>query len=449
MKKRIIVTLFIIMLFVLTNVKTYANENEEFSFCYIETKHVMENKKVYLNENVAIFLQKSNLEIFDDVETTGAWFWKKTVHHYYYYASCYVDEIVNVINLDNSIDSVIYMIKQLELYAQKYLEESKNGKKINDLVLGYLRCINVDYSDGENIYDSITKYAFKELCKNSYDADFVKYVDTEENYKVSLVDSIITIPYFFSNYTRDEKFNAIYGEKHKFKYDLVDSIENYNIDLPHMFSVTDALRHAYKGVSIPICYQLVSWLGDLHQATFKKNDNNIYDITDFYNDVLCDSLSKFDISDFIADVDGYNVGYSILSNEKNNNLKVSDALNSYYNLMKKDKTLRYKFFIKNVSIEFENPGGDAMVAAGVKAYTNQTQETGVNGFKYSVYTNLGISPLNENDLYRMNPINYANPFYKFLYEDDGKKNDFPEYKLRLNMARSFSDFVLRKADYNE
>ena len=166
-KKKIFIFIYVALLSLVNVFSVNASaKQEDFLDVYIETEYIVEKKKVYLTDDLVSVLQKSNLEILDEPETKGWWIFKETIHHYYYMASNYIDEIVSFRKIDGTMDTLVYMVKQVESYAFDYKLNNKSSKSINDLVLGYLRCINTDYLDASSIFDGLQRMGYKVLCNN-------------------------------------------------------------------------------------------------------------------------------------------------------------------------------------------------------------------------------------------------------------------------------------------
>ena len=220
------------MLFLCDKYSINANAVRKDDFdIYIETGPALEKKKVYLTDEIVYFLKGSNLKILDEPEYEGG----ETIHHFYYMASRYIDEIVYYRKLDNSMDSLVYIVKQLEFYAADYKLDHKTSKTVNDLVLGYLRCINRDYSEASSLYDGLTEMGFSILC-GSYEEDFIIYVKELEEKKKNTFSVNITIPEFLGRYVSGDKFNQIYGEYADSRSILRDPITKIPLDVPHFFA---------------------------------------------------------------------------------------------------------------------------------------------------------------------------------------------------------------------
>ena len=136
----------------------------------------------------------------------------------------------------NTIDYVIYMIRQLESYAREYLDFSNGASKIpvNNLVLGFIRAINRNYT---------SEYADKwALICGEYDINFINYVLAKDQ------SNDLTLLEFFSSFLQDQNsYNSkIFGSinqnllnKHFYIPDPLES-DQY-IDLIHMIAAIDGI----------------------------------------------------------------------------------------------------------------------------------------------------------------------------------------------------------------
>lgn len=438
------------MLFLCDKYSINANAVRKDDFdIYIETGPALEKKKVYLTDEMVYFLRGSKMEILDETETVGWWIFEKTVHHYYYMASPYIDEIVYTRKIDTSMDSLVYMIERVEYYAAEYKLGHNTSNTVNDLTMGYLRCINKEYLDAASLFDGIQRLGYKVLC-NTYEQEFIDYVRIAEEKKRNMFSVNITISEYFGKYVDENIFNTEYGNRISDNIRIVDSIEKKRIDVIHFFAVIDTTRHIKNDSLKVIGCNLASWLGDLHQATFYRNEDNIKDLPiDFKVDVLDRNDSYFDVMDFMSDVDGYNIGFNILNNEKNTNLKVSESVNSYYEFLKQDYRNRYKIFIKSASVYTENYDPDDAASVIAKDFIDSTPHSGINGFIYNVCKYMGVNYMNYKAYGETLFYNKNNPIFKFMCENNGIKKDYPCGTLRENMSKAFIDYVLEMAGYND
>ena len=193
-------------------------------------------------------------------------------------------------------------------------------------------------------------------------------------------------------------------------------------------------------------FHMISWLGDLHQATCCRNViRKMYEPFDFQTDVLYTPDSSFEIDDFIADVDGFNIGFGLSTNKDNSELKVSDFINAYYEIIRQNPKNRYRFFIKFVSFDAENIATNIIPSSNIKWYVDLTKNTGENGFKFIVCVNMGVACDTYNDVPADFYYNEYNPLFKFLCKKGDENRGFPCVELRANMAREFIEYVFEKA----
>ena len=244
-------------------------------------------------------------------------------------------------------------------------------------------------------------------------------------------------------------FNHDYGDTHQKNRRLIEPIENFEVDVSHWFAVIDSTRNINRDFPVMIGFYLASWLGDLHQATYARNTENLKKLpVNFKTDVLECYDSFFSMDDFVADVDGYNIGFAILTNNKNKDLKVSDSINGYYEILKKDYKNRYRIFIKSLSFYTVSDDADETASDIVKDYVDKTPVTGINGFIYNVCKYMGINYNNYSDYGETLYYNDFNPIFHFMCNKNGISRGYPCGTLRINMAMSFIDYILEMAGYN-
>lgn len=448
-KKILLLVIFVIVLLVPNKFSVDVNARKDQFEVYIETGPVESKKKVYLTDDLQFFLERSNLKIEDEPEIKGWGIFSKTIHHYYYMASPYIDEIVYTRKIDTSMDSLVYMVERVEYYAAEYKLGHNTSRTVNDLALGYLRCINKEYLDASSLFDGLQRMGYKVLC-NTYEQEFVDYVRIAEEKKKKIFSVNITISEYFGKYVNENSFNTEYGNRISDNIKMIDPIEKKRIDVSHFFAVIDTTRHINREAPLMIGYNLASWLGDLHQATAARNVSDKKDLpVDFKTDVLDRGDSCFDMSDFMADVDGYNIGFNILDNAKNAELKVSESINSYYEILKQDYRNRYKIFIKSVAFYTVNYDPDDAASVIAKDFVDSTPHLGTNGFIYNVCKYMGVNYMNYKDYGETLYYNAVNPIFKFMCENNGINQGYPGGTLRENMTKAFINYFIEMAGYND
>ncbi len=123
--------------------------------------------KVYLEPKLKEFAENNGIKVFKEEKK----FWFITIStKYYYYANKYVDRIVESREIFNDVDSLIFMISELEKEAIKY--DEKNYK---NLVLGYIRTINVKY-DGDGYL------GYWKILSGENPTDFINMVNNDTSH---------------------------------------------------------------------------------------------------------------------------------------------------------------------------------------------------------------------------------------------------------------------------
>ena len=226
-----LMVLFILIGFV-TQVSAKASDivydsGDDYIGGYAVTEPVKETTKVYINNNLVDFVKKTGRDVYvEERKILGITY--KTMH--YYYASKYVEKIVEIREMSNDIDSVIFMVSELEKKAIEY-----NEKNYKNLVLGYIRSINIDYDKGY--------FEYWVLLAGDTPTDFISYVNMDNSHGLKINE-------FFSSFLSSAKYNTNkYGmvDEQYQKGDstwlkLIDPYDNTKgIDLIHMFASIDGI----------------------------------------------------------------------------------------------------------------------------------------------------------------------------------------------------------------
>lgn len=404
------------------------------------------SEKVYVSNEIKPFVEDLGVTIYTETKKTGWWIFATTHYYYYYYTSQNVDKIVSVRSVGNDLDSVVFMVEQLENYATNFINEKNLSTNNSSLVLPYLRCLSNQYKDSGSVFESATGYVFKTIC-GSLNQDFLKYVNDNEAKKYSnSSDSLIDIKNYFATFINNNDVNSSYGTfntKYKnMNQKMLITNSGEEIDLIHMFCVADGLEEKPTNDEAHDLQNLVSFVGDLHQACYNAGKTNL-EVTNFKNEILANDSYQFSWSDFFADLDGYNIGKSHLrvlddSTKKN---KLSTAMYGYYNLVKTNSRYRYRSFIKNVAnqyIEFpiENSVG-VFVAEDLKT-------TGIHGFLFKSSNNCNLKPT---DLSHSTNFLDADPRIYIMCHNYNNSFSMPSHSVRKAMVKGFTNYVLEMAGY--
>ncbi len=348
--------IFLIFSFIVTNILcnnnfcvTYAQidskPTNKFSYMYNYgvTTPVNKETKVYIDESMVDFIKSTNRVVFEETKTVFFIPQKK----YYYVANEYVEKVVSVRQISNDIDSLIFMLRQLESEAIKY--DSIHYKNI---VLGYIRSINLDY-DGDSYYGKW------DAISGTISFDFIQKIDNDYSHGLRFCD-------YFGSFINYSKYNSkshldmlTKYKRIKTNLHLIDNNGN-NIDLIHMFASIDAI-YDDTGNSLTIGRNnlqrdIASWNGDLQQACeylkYKEIENeDIIETIDFSKDILENSDSKCGIEDIIADIDAMNITKSYINYTENS---ISNSVSAYYSLIDENKSFRYQMFVNSVILDEEN-----------------------------------------------------------------------------------------------
>jgi hypothetical protein len=326
---------------------------------YTVTSQVMTRVKIYIDEDQVDFIESTGTIVYTepiDVYFFGVYI--DTTYKYYFYEEKFVDVIVEQRQLYNDIDTLIFMVTELEELADDY-----GCSDIKNCVLGYLRSINKNYSDTSDLYDKW------EVTAGKTDMGFVDYVEAVDGLGIEFNE-------YFAQFLLDpEDYNSEYGYvSSTYKntgYLLVDPFNgsySTGIDVTHMFaSIDGAYEDTKNTIDLSMNHQqdLAGWLGDLHTFTKKLYTENIdvstlslnIDVSSGYSNSNIDfcewvgvSDCTFPEEDMLADIDAMNIAKIFLDVEENS---LSNSLSAYYNVISGDDSYypnRYKMFKESVSI---------------------------------------------------------------------------------------------------
>lgn len=372
MKKKKSVLVFLLLAFILclfTNkisVKADSN-NLKTMGTYLKSVPVNKTIKVYVQEDLKGYLEENGIKVYS--ENRGGWWFIKD---YYYIADKYVERIVQSRSIKNDIDSLIFMVNELEDMAKEI-----NANQYKNITLGYIRSISADYVDG--YFESWS------LVSGSIDTDAIARIKESENKKIGLR----FYEYFaqFLGYMNDSgsyekgKYNeALHGEvRDMYKnterepLKLVDPVsKRKGIDLLHMFASIDGIYCKTQASPLTIGNNMqrdvVSWNGDLQQAalninslikTQRENNEEVLNLSNADYGKMNLIFSKDDYGndrfgcpeeDVLADIDAMSITKLFVDHD---NTTIAYALSAYYELIRNNQKMRFKTFIKTILLEEE------------------------------------------------------------------------------------------------
>lgn len=341
MKKKFIVFLVFLLLpfLFICNVSADEVQSSTYIGTYIIDVPVNSSIKVYIEPKLREFVTEKGVSVYE--EPSGSFFGKKK---YYYFANKYINKIVGSIQLSNDVDSLIFVLNELENMAKKY-----DSIEYKNLVLGYIRSINIEYD--QNHLDW-------KMVAGAESTDFIAKVNEQQTFGIRIIE-------FFSQFISYASFNlSIHGEldaKYRRNNDnvlfLLDPIKNSDlkIDLIHLFASIDGIyRKTHSIISLGNNAQrdIASWNGDLQQACYRFADNNesVLGISsanmDFIFSYKDSGATSYDI---VADIDAMNITKTYIDFDETS---INNAFSAYYRLIEKPED-RYQMFIKTVLIDEE------------------------------------------------------------------------------------------------
>lgn len=403
---------------------------------YTVTEQVMTRVKIYIDEDHVDFIESTDTYVYTR-ETRWYFFgfYTHSTYKYYFYEDKFVDVIVEQKQLYNDIDTLIYMVTELEGLADDY-----GCNDIENCVLGYIRSINVNYSDNSDLYDKW------EVTAGTTNMGFVSYVDTQDGTGIEFVE-------YFTQFLLDsDDYNSAYGYVSSIYknrgYLLVDPFNGSNstgIDVTHLFaSIDGAYQDTKNTIDLGNNHQqdLAGWLGDLHTFTKKLYQEDqlgnidisqlslVIDVSYGYSNSnvdFCDwvgiSACTFPEEDILADIDAMNIAKIFLDIEENN---LSNSLSAYYNVISGDNSYfpnRYKMFKESVAIN--------TLSNGTTTYQR---------FRDEVYMSMNVKYSSGN---YSNYSYYSGNFYLGykLLRTGGYGSNLVSYESREYAARLFYNYI--------
>lgn len=340
---------------------------------YVITEPVMQTIKVNISEDMVNAVEATGTTVTTISTRHGFWpiYWY--TYEYYYYDDQFVDEVVEQRVLSNDIDSLIFVIRELEEFASEY--SSCAGDNINNCVLGYVRGIHKGY-----VYDS-EHYTSSQwtVALGGLNEGFIDYVDSQDGTELEIAEFFSAfIPfgdYNLADYGMDDGYSYYTYDDNQFRnmdLDLIDPINsNSYIDLIHMFASMDGIYNdSEQYIYMP---NMISWAGDLQTYASYLTEFNIdlglidseissWHMYTNYNEDFCDIINidscSFSEEDLLGDIDAMNIIQGFVNNtiscqagvgcfNDDYNL-ISGAMSGYYNIINYDNATysnRYKMFL--------------------------------------------------------------------------------------------------------
>ena len=442
MKKKKIIILCLIIIFTFSlfckNGDVYA-ESSDLKTMGVYLKSIPVNKtiKVYVQENLKGYLEENGIPVYS--EKRGGWWFIKD---YYYIADKYVEKIVESRMITNDVDSLRFMVNELEDEAKKI-----NSNEYKNIALGYIRSINPEYVTGY--------YGSWSTISGSLDEEAINKINNQEKQKIGLRFNEYFAQFMsFTNSTgeyNESQYNKnLHGEvreqfrnKEERPIRLIDPASKTKcIDVIHMFASIDGIYCKTQKISYfkvgnnRMERDIVSWNGDLQQAA-----KNIYTLTLGENAKLssddfkkeCNQKMKLIFSDnyecseddILADIDAMNLTKLFVDHD---NTTIAAALSGYYELIYNNEQKRFKTFIKTILIDEEK----------MSSIKNKTE---IERFESEVANQFNISIQKKDDVnvYSQNDFNDEELFVGFkLMRKNGK---IPDTDVRIFVVKSFIEYV--------
>lgn len=303
------------------------------------TQPVLSEEKVYINLSDKAFVESTGRVVYSETNTGGGinfpdpgfpepgikpfdFSFNPIVKYYYYAHPNGFDKIIQIVDLYNDIDSLNTVLDILEQRADEF--NLTGSDKIN-AILGYIRSINLGYTD------------FKwGLFMGSINMEYINYVNSFNNCGIKPNE-------YFASYISNSLYNVeLHGAKRS-EYSanslfLIDPLNgNGQIDLIHLFAVMDGAYNDTGGdnfiINGPISNgktnrDVCSWLGDIMTGCYdiKTQNNSILAIQTF--EQFINQAPSCSMMDILSDIDGISIAVQYL----NNNYSIKSSLYNFYKL---------------------------------------------------------------------------------------------------------------------
>lgn len=371
MKKVLFFAMLVVSIFVFSSIRYVSAAINELAALedgigvYVQTEPVMQTIKVNIPEDMVNAVEASGVNVITESTKHGFWpiYWY--TYEYYYYDDQYVDVVVEERILSNDIDSLIFVLQELEGFAKDY--GACPADNINNCVIGYIRGVKKEYVYGDSSSASTFEWG---AALGFIDKDFITYVDDHDGSELEIAEYFSAfMPYNSYNYTdyRDAEY-----EYRSMNLLLDDPVNSYSsIDLMHLFASMDGIYNGtYSALYMP---NMISLAGDLQTLSAEISKNNInvnliYDEINLWNvyqninmdfcDIIEFSDCSFSEEDLLADIDATNIVQGLINGEPSCTSSgfcyfvddyntISSAVSGYYNIINSDNSTysnRYKMF---------------------------------------------------------------------------------------------------------
>lgn len=376
----------------------------------VDEDQTYEFTQEYLANNICTYTDREVFAYYEEGKSSPT---KYKIH-----ASKNQPIIKSITGLTNDLGHVIQGLMFLEDKAVTF--GYNDMKDMTNLVLGYLRSLNIAYSESGETYHAA---AWKMLAGRQEPVKgFFDYVDSKYQYHDSYKD-------FFVRFLDNGKYNSIdhgtcsvagYGWPDGTRT-MVDPLSEGRIDLIHMFASIDGeidytdFKSDYS-LNLAKCHMekdLAGWGGDLQTVTEDKNYTEHLTKTSFSE--VMSSSENFSQEDLLADIDAFNIAslcYSFLD--------LSSAVDFYYGYLMEGYTNRYAMFAESMTTETRFKWDCSLGEKVIR------QSHAIMGLKWT--------PTGYEDIYGID----------LVYQLMNKKN--ASYELRCKLADLFSSYILEKGE---
>jgi hypothetical protein len=412
---------------------------------YTQTELVMERLTIYIPGDLVSFFASTGKAI--TTQETKHYFlgiYIYSTFKYFFIEDKYVERIIESRQLYNDIDTLIFMVSELEKEAQESgVCGTNDSGGIQNCVLSYIRSINISYYD-----NSAYGLGSWEVIAGGVNENFIDYISENDT-------TFYQFRKYFAQFLSPGVYNSqLHGTVPSLyttrNYYLIDPLNTSSyIDLIHMIASIDGIIN-YTGSSIinSVILQnnsqkdIVSWAGDLQTFARELHEKNIDASTlpsvvfsgtstntnvDFC-EYIGESSCTFSEEDLLADVDAFNIAKGFLDDKLN---PVSSALSAYYNRIESDNDYhpnRYKMFLLTATEELSE-----------YVFGTNIEEKFLN----EVYHYLDLKKVNGVYSNKWDLIGLANQTYYLLLDSYNPwSSDMPSTNIRVFAAELFYNYVI-------
>ncbi|MFA7106488.1 MAG: hypothetical protein WC154_04220 [Candidatus Izemoplasmatales bacterium] len=117
---------------------------------YVITEPTMETIKVYINSDMVDIIEETGVNVYtSEIRHYFLGIYIYSTYKYYHYVEKYVENIITQRSIYNDIDSLIFILNELDNFAHEY--SACQGDEMN-CVLGFIRSTSITHMQIHQLY---------------------------------------------------------------------------------------------------------------------------------------------------------------------------------------------------------------------------------------------------------------------------------------------------------